>query len=43
MAGTIVVGDTVSGPGTVVYIPSGVEYAMQGGDVGARFLRIVVP
>jgi hypothetical protein len=39
----VILGDTVNGPGTVVYIPSGVEYAMRGGDVGARFLRIVVP
>jgi len=42
MAGTVIVGDTVSGPGTVVYVPRGVEYALRGGDTGARFLRIVV-
>jgi quercetin dioxygenase-like cupin family protein len=43
MAGEVILGDTVNGPGTIVYIPSGVEYAMRGGDIGARFLRIVVP
>ena len=43
MAGTVVLDGTEHGPGAVVYIPSGVEYAMRGGDTGARFLRIVVP
>jgi len=42
-AGEVSVGGTVSGPGTVIYIPPGVEYAMRGGDEGVRFFRIVVP
>ena len=42
-AGSVTVGDVVSGPGSVIYIPPGLEYAMQGGDEGVRFFRIVVP
>jgi quercetin dioxygenase-like cupin family protein len=42
-AGEVSIGGTVSGPGTVIYIPPGVEYAMRGGDEGVRFLRVVVP
>jgi mannose-6-phosphate isomerase-like protein (cupin superfamily) len=42
-AGEVSVGGTVNGPGAVVYIPKGVEYAMRSGDEGVRFFRIVVP
>jgi mannose-6-phosphate isomerase-like protein (cupin superfamily) len=42
-AGEVTVGETVNGPGTIVYIPSGVEYSMRSGDDGVRFFRIVVP
>ncbi len=42
-AGSVSVGDEVSGPGSIIYIPPGVEYAMQGGDEGVRFFRMVVP
>jgi quercetin dioxygenase-like cupin family protein len=41
-AGEVSVGGTVSGPGSVIYVPPGVEYAMRGGDEGVRFFRIVV-
>ena len=40
-AGEVSVGGEVSGPGSVIYIPAGVEYAMRGGDEGVRFFRIV--
>jgi quercetin dioxygenase-like cupin family protein len=42
-AGSVSIGGTVSGPGSVIYIPPGVEYAMEGGSEGVRFFRIVVP
>ena len=42
-AGELRLGDRVSGPGSVVYIPKGTEYAMQSGDDGLTFYRIVVP
>jgi len=41
-AGAVTVDGVVSGPGSVIYIPPGVEYAMVGGDEGVTFFRIVV-
>ena len=40
-AGEVRVGDTVNGPGSVVYIPRATEYAMLAGADGVRFFRIV--
>jgi quercetin dioxygenase-like cupin family protein len=42
-AGEVVLGDTVNGPGSVVYIPRDTEYALRCGEAGVRFFRIVVP
>jgi quercetin dioxygenase-like cupin family protein len=42
-AGSVSIGGTVNGPGSVIYSPPGVEYAMHAGDEGLRFFRIVVP
>jgi quercetin dioxygenase-like cupin family protein len=41
--GTLQLGDTISGPGSAVYVPKETEYAIRSGDQGVRFFRIVVP
>jgi quercetin dioxygenase-like cupin family protein len=34
---------SANGPGSVVYIPRGTDYAMRAGADGVRFFRIIVP
>ena len=40
--GELWLGDTASGPGSIVFIPRDTEYAVRGGDEGVRFFRVVV-
>jgi len=41
--GTFRLGDALSGPGAVVYVPRDTDYALVAGEGGVRFFRIVVP
>jgi quercetin dioxygenase-like cupin family protein len=40
--GELYVDDTANGPGSVVFIPRGTEYAVRAGDAGVRYFRVVV-
>jgi quercetin dioxygenase-like cupin family protein len=42
-AGSLQLGDTISGPGSAVYVPKDTAYAIRSGEEGVRFFRIVVP
>jgi quercetin dioxygenase-like cupin family protein len=35
--------DVANGPGSIVFIPRGTEYAVRGGDAGVRYFRVVIP
>ena len=39
--GEVAIGDTVNGPGSMVFIPRDTEYEMFAGAEGVRFFRIV--
>jgi ethanolamine utilization protein EutQ (cupin superfamily) len=43
IAGELSLGDVTSGPGGVVFVPGGTEYAVRSGSEGVRFFRVVVP
>ena len=40
--GDLFVDDERSGPGSIVFVPRGVEYAVRAGDDGVRYFRVVV-
>jgi quercetin dioxygenase-like cupin family protein len=41
--GELQLSETVSGPGSAVFIPRNTEYSIRSGAEGVRFFRIVVP
>jgi hypothetical protein len=41
--GELWVNDERNGPGSIVFIPRETDYAVRGGEQGARFFRVVVP
>jgi hypothetical protein len=43
MAGELCLGDVTTGPGGVVFVLGGTEYAVRSGIQGVRFFRVVVP
>jgi ethanolamine utilization protein EutQ (cupin superfamily) len=43
IAGELSLGDITTGPGGVVFVPGGTEYAVRCGSEGVRFFRVVVP
>ena len=41
--GELWVNDALNGPGSIICIPRGTDYAVRSGAEGARFFRVVVP
>ena len=42
VAGELFVNDERSGPGSIVFVPRDVEYAVRAGATGVRYFRVVV-